>query len=258
MKQVSDVGVRFLANACPNLECVNGELPTHGSLCFALSRVVRIHILPIFVSLASGMCLLTDGVQRDFGHEGLQSLAKAECTKHIKRLNLHGCFRVSNISLKALSSMENLDCLVLSGCKSLSLEGMSHVFKTCTKLSLVSLASCGDCVTDAMLDVMGANLCRLKTLDLSEGIKVGRKGLRSLSQCSTLFSLNLSGCKKISNEAVLALGDGHYHPGIRELYLNRCTKLDDIVMTFIGDSFKDMSSSSGIVTLVTLALKGTK
>ena len=204
------------------------------------------------------MCLLTDGVQRDFGHEGLQALATADCCKSMKKVNLHGCFRVSDISLKYLSSMENLESLVLSGCKSILFEAISILFKSCLRLSHLSLATCGECITDAMIESIGSNVLHLKTLDLTDCIKVGRRGLKSLSRCSKLMSLNLSGCKRVSNEAILALGEGDFRPGIRELYLNRCVRLDDTVLTWIVDCFKDRSLCSGNVTLVTLALKGTK
>ena len=204
------------------------------------------------------MCLLTDGVRRDFGHEGLQSLANGDCSAHMKQLNLHGCFRVCRVALGALSSLKNMESLALSGCKSLSLEGINEIAKNCRKLSQISLAGCGECVTDAMIEILGASLERLKVLDLSDCIKVGKRSCKSISRCSALSSLNLSGCRKVCNEAILSLGEGTFRPGLRELFLNRCPKLNDASITWISDSFKDRLTSSGIVTLATLALKGTK
>jgi hypothetical protein len=54
------------------------------------------------------------------------------------------------------------------------------------------------------------------------------------------------------------LGEGNFLPGLRELFLNRCPKVNDTALIWIADSFKDSFTSSGIVTLTTLALKGTK
>lgn len=203
------------------------------------------------------MCLLTDGVQRDFGHEGLQSLANEESSVNMKRLNLHGCFRVCRVALGALSSLQSLESLALSGCKSLSFEGFSAIAKSCRKISQLSFAGCGECITDSMVQIIGS-LEQLKILDLSDCDKVGRRGCKGLSRCSALSSLNLSGCRKVCNEAILSLGEGYFFPGLRELFLNRCPKLNDTALTWIADSFKDRHTSSGIVTLTTLALKGTK
>lgn len=208
--------------------------------------------------VASGLCLITDGVHRDFGHEGLQSLAGSMSKNSLKKLNLHGCFRICKNSIKTLSSMKNLDKLVLSSCSSLSPKEMVALFKSCFHLTTLSLATCGECITDSILESIGANLKNLKVLDITDSFKVGRRGLRGLSYCTTLVSLNLSGCKRISNEAILCLGEGNFQPGIRELYLNDCLKLDDTALTWITDSFKDRNLLSGSVTLVTLALKGTK
>jgi hypothetical protein len=217
-------------------------------------------VFPFVLTLlpVSGLCLLTDGVQRNFGHEGLQSLSASQCRIHMKKLNLHGCFRISKYSVTALSSLENLSTLVLSSCKSLCPEAISALFQECRHISMLSFAKCGECVSDTMLESIGANLKNLKILDLTDSVKIGRKGIKSLSSCTSLVSLNLSGCRRTTNEAILGLGEGYFKPGLRELYLNNCTKLDDTALTWIADSFKDRALTSGNVTLITLSLMGTK
>ena len=154
--------------------------------------------------------------------------------------------------------MKTLEVLVLSSCKTLSSEAVTILFESCVHISMLSLAKCGECICDTMLESIGTNLRNLKVIDITDSVKVGRKGLKSLSRCTSLVSLNLSGCKRVSNEAILGLGEGHFKPGIRELYLNHCVRLDDTALTWIADSFKDRTLSSGSVTLITLALKGTK
>jgi hypothetical protein len=196
-------------------------------------------------------------VQRDFGHEGLQSLANEDSIMSMKRLNLHGCFRVCRVALSAISSLHSLESLALSGCTSLSFEGISAIAKSCVKLFHLSLAGCGECVSDSMITAI-SSFEKLKILDLSDCNKIGRRGCKSLSRCSALSSLNLSGCSNVCNEAILMLGEGNFLPGLRELFLNRCPKVNDTALIWIADSFKDSFTSSGIVTLTTLALKGTK
>lgn len=50
---------------------------------------------------ASGLYLLTDGMKREFGFEGLQSLS-ATCPE-LEALFLTGCFQVSALALKSIA-----------------------------------------------------------------------------------------------------------------------------------------------------------
>ena len=133
-------------------------------------------------------------------------MANSSSKTSVKKLNLHGCFHISKYSIKALSSMKTLEVLVLSSCKTLSSEAVTILFESCVHISMLSLAKCGECICDTMLESIGTNLRNLKVLDITDSVKVGRKGLKSLSRCTSLVSLNLSGCKRVSNEAILGLG----------------------------------------------------
>lgn len=203
--------------------------------------------------------MISDGVQRDFAHEGIQSLGGAKCAKSMKKVNLHGCFQMSNWALKALSAMTNLEHLVLSGCTKITLPGLSAVVKSCHNISFLSFASCGDCITNEIVEEMSKYLHNLKSLILSECGKISRKALVGISRFKKLRHLNLSGCKGVTNEAILALCDGNYTPGIRELYIDRCHHLDDNSLMWIVDSLHSASDKGkGYVSLTTLSMKGTK
>lgn len=207
------------------------------------------------VYLASGLALLTDGVDRNFGFEGIQSLGHEACRSSLRKLNLHGCFRVSKVALKSIASMVNLKSLTLSNCKSLCVDSLICIFRKCIHLAYLSFAGCGECISDSVLIAVGENLSQLKFLDASDCPKLTRSALKGLSLCKHLEHLNISGCKRICDEAILGLGEGHFEPGIVELHLNRCPKLSNIAVTWITDSFLD---ANGVVSIRTLALKGTK
>lgn len=194
-------------------------------------------------------------MDRNFGFEGIQSLGHEACRSSLRKLNLHGCFRVSKVALKSIASMVNLKSLTLSNCKSLCSDSLICIFRKCIHLVYLSFAGCGECISDSVLIAIGENLSQLKFLDASDCPKLTRSALKGLSLCKHIEHLNISGCKRICDEAILGLGEGHFEPGIVELHLNRCPKLSNIAVTWITDSFLD---ASGLVSIRTLALKGTK
>ena len=100
VNQITDVGVRHLALGCKKIERL----------------------------ILSGVYLLTNGMDRDFGLEGLQALAKEITT--LKSLNLANCFQVGAQSLGAVENdtgltelrygCQNIDAKAWDCCKALS------------------------------------------------------------------------------------------------------------------------------------------
>lgn len=209
-------------------------------------------------SEASGLYMLSDGSTRNFSLEGIQSIGKSKCGKTLKKINFHGCFQLSRIALKSVSEMRQLEVLGLSSCTDLSFEGMSLIVRSCPNIFSLSLASCGDCVTNTMLENITQHLCALKILNLMDCGKIGRRGLKGVSRCTFLSYLNLSGCSGVTNDAILALCSGTLLK-LSDLYLDRCHKVSNTALAWITDGLKD---SDGIdtsdVTLVKLSLRGTK
>eukprot|EP00984_Skeletonema_dohrnii_P026743 scaffold16135_cov126-Skeletonema_dohrnii-CCMP3373.AAC.3 len=228
VKRIGDVGIRYLATECSHIERLN----------------------------ASGLCMLSDGVDRKFAHEGLQSLGNSKCASTLKHLNLHSCPQVCNLSLVAISNFGALESLDLSGCTKLALTGASHIGKKCRHLSSLSLASCGDCVSNALFEAMILRLAFLKTVNLSFCKKISDRSLKALSKCQHLQTLDLTGCTAVTDTAILLLCEGTYiSPGLRNLFLAGCTKVTDTALSWIADGLKTID---GFLSLETLSLKGTK
>jgi len=203
--------------------------------------------------------MLSDGANRNFGFEGIQSMAKALCALTFKEFFFHGCFRISKVALSSLSVMGNVERLVLSGCTALDDNGMIELSKLCEKLKFLSLSACGNCVSNAMLLGMSTFLKSIQSLNLADCGKVGRQGLGSLSSCRTLRHLNLSGCVSVTNDAILGLCEGKFEPGLLSLLLERCPKVSDTALTWIINGLQDVRANvSGNVSLINLSLKGTK
>jgi len=227
LKRVSDVGIRCMA-ACHHLEALNG----------------------------SGLCMLSDGVDRSFGLEGTQALGASDCSATIKHLNLHGCALISTLSMKAIANFSNLETLDLSGCNKLTLAGSKHIGKSCTKIRVLSLAICGDCISNTVVEALVSNLNLLSTVNLQFCSKVGERSMKALSTCSELQRLDLTGCSGLTDQAILHLSEGNYSPGLRHLFLAQCSKIGDTSLSWITDGLKQ--TLDGCVSLETLSLKGTK
>ncbi|KAL7553593.1 hypothetical protein ACHAWF_016896 [Thalassiosira exigua] len=225
-RRVSDVGVRCLANGCRHLEALNG----------------------------SGLAMLSDGVDRAFGLEGLQALGKSNHA--LKHLNLHGCTLLSTLSMNAIGNFANLQTLVLSGCHRLTLGGARHIGKSCTRISSLSLASCGDCVTEPFVEALVLHSETLATVNLSFCPNVGDRSLKALAACENLQNLDLTGCTGITDQSILHLCEGNFCPGLRHLILAQCNKVGDTALSWITEGLKE--TLGGCVSLETLSLKGTR
>lgn len=199
--------------------------------------------------------MLSDGVGRNFALEGLQSLGNSKCTSTLKHLNLHACPQVCNLSLIAISHLVALESLDLSRCTKLTLVGASHIGKKCRRLNSINLASCGDCVTNALFEAIILRLSLLKTVNVSFCKKISDRSLKALSKCQNLKTLDLTGCTSVSDQSILFLCEGTYdNPGLRNLFLAGCTKVTDTSLSWIADGLKNMDGS---LSLETLSLKGT-
>ena len=227
VKRVGDVGLRFVSTGCCNLVHLN----------------------------VSGLTLLSDGVDRTFALEGLQSLGGSKCSSTLKYLNLHGCPQICNLALIAISNLSSLESLDLSGCTRLTLAGASYIGKKCLLLKSISLASCGDCVTNALFEAIILHARSLAVVNLSFCKKISERSLKAMSNYQNLQTLDLTGCASVSDTAILFLCEGTYNPGLKHLLMAGCSKITDTSLSWIADGLK---TKDGSLSLETLSLKGTR
>jgi hypothetical protein len=158
--------------------------------------------------------------------------------------------------MKAIAHFSNLETLNLSGCNKLTLDGARCVGKACRRITYLSLASCGDCISDALLESLVLHLELLTTANLSFCPKLSERSLKALSSCGHLDTLNLSGCAGVTDRAILHLSEGNFNPGLRHLFLAQCCRVGDTALSWITEGLKQ--KSDGYLSLETLSLKGTR
>ena len=227
LKRVTDVGLRFLVQGCGNLKNLN----------------------------CTGIYLLSDGMKRDFGFEGLQALGRSACATTLKSLNLTGCFQVSTVALKSLSMLVNVESLCLNGCVNLTTQGMAYMSDSMKHVQSLSLSYCGDCVSDAMMSRCLKRWTKLRSVTFTECENVGAGTLRGLSHCKNLRRVDLTGCLGVDDIALLPFTEADYWPGVAALYLTGCANVGDTGLSWISDGLKNSVNET---TIITLSLKGTK
>jgi F-box/leucine-rich repeat protein 14 len=136
---------------------------------------------------------------------------------------------------------------------------MAAIARGCGLLQQICLKSCGRCITDEMIKALRPLFLTLTHLDLTGCDNIGILALRELSHFHRLSHLNLSGCTGVDDNGIFALCEGDFHPGIRNLYLDRCFHVTNLSLSWITDSLKDRTlRGSTEVTLETLSFKDTK
>jgi Leucine-rich repeat (LRR) protein len=89
-------------------------------------------------------------------------------------LNLHGCRKITDVGLHALSNLLNLRQIVLSRCGVRTLQPLSK-------------------------------LSQLMTLNLSGCARVSDASLLNLSNCTQLRAVNVSHCKQVSKHGLASI-----------------------------------------------------
>ncbi|GBG27509.1 F-box/LRR-repeat protein 20 [Hondaea fermentalgiana] len=223
LKQVSDVGIRYLADGCKrlkHLECAN-------------------------------VYMLTDGVQRDFGIEGLQALVGA-CAD-LEYLGLAQCFQVGPRILRLLS--EGIDPLTElkssklgHALKGLCLRNMPRVSASALEpvltgrasgtLVKLDLAGC-EGMRDRVLRIIGRHCAALESLSLAGCAEISSRGITAMCRVSPrgrpLRDLNLSGCRHVGDLALLALSDAGYDPGLQRLNFRGCEGVSETGLAWLAE-----------------------
>ncbi|KDO31312.1 hypothetical protein SPRG_03928 [Saprolegnia parasitica CBS 223.65] len=219
-KNLSDVGLRFVSEGCPHL------------------KVLSLHQL----------YLISDGVKRNFGLEGLQAVA-ATCPQ-LSELDLAGCFQVVERALKSLGAgCRALVKVSLKGCYNTTPAGISHLLHGCPKLETLDLSNV-TLTSNLVLQDIATSSSHLKELTLAYCDRITDIGVRHLARLSDkLVLLNLSGCSHVTDVGLLAFIQSFRSPtpALSHLILNGCS--------LVTDEFVNQLAFA-CPTLLTLSLHG--
>ncbi|EQC33358.1 hypothetical protein SDRG_09334, partial [Saprolegnia diclina VS20] len=219
-KNVSDVGLRFVSEGCPHLKVLS----------------------------LRQLYLISDGVMRNFGLEGLQAVA-ATCPQ-LSELDLAGCFQVVERALKSLGAgCRELVKVSLKGCYNTTPCGISHLLHGCPKLETLDLSNVA-LTSNLVLHDIATSSSHLKELTLASCDRITDLGIRHLARLSDqLVVLNLSGCSHVTDVGLLAFIQSFRNPtpALSHLILNGCSLVTDEFVNQLAFACS---------TLLTLSLHG--
>ncbi|ETW10203.1 hypothetical protein, variant [Aphanomyces invadans] len=176
VKNISDVGLRFLSDGCPKLSLL--------------------HLKQLY--------LVSDGVKREFGLEGLQAVALS-CPA-LTDLDVSGCFQIVERSLQTIGAhCKALKRINLRGCVKATPTGLSSILQGCRALQHINFTAIEQCT----------NACD----------RITDNGLRYLHKIADqLVVLNLSGCTHITDAGLSAFVSSFRSTSsvLQQLILNGC------------------------------------
>eukprot|EP01047_Picozoa_sp_COSAG01_P016748 COSAG01_NODE_866_length_13045_cov_12.921288_6_plen_1707_part_00 len=191
-RSVTDVGVRVLAVACPQLTSLNlsGTSMTDEGLR-AVAAICR-HLSVLYLNECS---LVTA--------EGVHAVAAANA--QLTRLSLKECSSVTDEGIRVVAAAcPQLTWISLRGLVALMDEGLRVLAEKCTQLTEVSIYGCSQ-VTDEGVCAMTACL-QLTVLHLGGCTLVTDKGVREVAAtCSQLTVLGLDECALVTDEGICAV-----------------------------------------------------
>ncbi|KAA0148217.1 hypothetical protein FNF28_07475 [Cafeteria roenbergensis] len=206
-KRVGDVGVRHLAGGCPEL----------AELDFG------------------GLFLLSDGAQRGFAQEGLQALADA--APPIEALNLGGCTQVGDrVARRLPRAFPDLKRLALSACGGLTAPGLRDCLAGLPALTAVNLRSSREAVTDGVLAALASTArASLTSLCVADCSDVSDRGVSALARrCRSLQTLDMTGCKRLTDLSLFALADADLFPGLKDLSFRGCEGVTETGVSWLA------------------------
>ncbi|RHY97733.1 hypothetical protein DYB35_002086 [Aphanomyces astaci] len=180
-KNISDVGLRFLSDGCP--------------------RLSLLHLKQLY--------LVSDGVKREFGLEGLQAVAQS-CR------DVSGCFQIVERSLHSIGThCTSLKKINLRGCVSATSVGLSYVLQGCASLVHVNFTAIEQC-TNAVVQEIAKCCGALKELILAQCVRVTDSGLRRIYP--------IEGCTQITDVGLSAFVSSFRSTSsaLQQLILNGC------------------------------------
>ncbi|XP_037955145.1 dynein regulatory complex subunit 6 [Teleopsis dalmanni] len=115
--------------------------------------------------------------------------------KGLRSLNLSGCTKITDVSLKYGLKLLELQCLILSNCQQISIVGMEALVLNCPSIQELNLSNCY-CINDKSLQVITTKLTRLRSLNISGCSQLTDHSLDAiLINCKCLHTLSVHRCR---------------------------------------------------------------
>lgn len=275
---VGDDGLTYLSKSlqrldvskCRNVSCTG--IISLASVSSHLCQLTLAYCIPVTNALLASFqhfgrlqTIKFDGCM--ISSTALESIGK-RC-KSLREISLSKCIGVTDNGISAIAACcTELNKLDLTCCRDLTDIAIKAVATSCRYLSCLMMESCG-LVTERSLTMLGEGCPLLRELDLTD-CRINDKGLKSISRCSELITLNLGLCLNISAEGIIHIGaccsnlqelDLYRSVGIRDAGLeaiaNGCPRLRSINLSYcINVTDYAMKSLSRLKKLHNLEVRG--
>ncbi|EDX06245.1 F-box/LRR-repeat protein 2 [Drosophila simulans] len=154
----------------------------------------------------------------DFEGHNIQQL------RGLRSLNLRGCNKISDVSLKYGLKHIELTRLMLSNCQQISLLGMEAMASSCPSIEELDLSDCYN-ITDKTIQVVTAKLPRLKALHISGCSQLTEHTLDAIiTNCSCLQTLSIYRCRSMYQDLEERLSGVKT---LRNLNMDNLTSIDN-------------------------------
>lgn len=120
--------------------------------------------------------------------------------KGLRKLNLRGCNKISDVSLKYGFIFLELRNLLLSNCQQISVVGMEAMVQNCPSIEELDLSDCYN-INDKTIEVVTKHLKRLRSLHISGCTQLTDHSLDSIVvNCKVLHTLSVFRCRRMYSD----------------------------------------------------------
>uniref|UniRef100_T1GNE4 F-box domain-containing protein n=1 Tax=Megaselia scalaris TaxID=36166 RepID=T1GNE4_MEGSC len=154
-----------------------------------------------------------------FEDEGsLKDSMSIDQIKGLQSLNLKGCNKITDVSLKYGLKLLELRKLFLSNCQQISLVGLNALVKNCPSIEELDLSDCYN-INDKTVESITCNLKRLKVLNISGCTQLTDHSLDSI------LSLSIFRCRCICTDIESRLSS---LSSLRTINMDRSGNIDNV------------------------------
>lgn len=154
----------------------------------------------------------------DFEGHNIQEL------RGLRSLNLRGCNKISDVSLKYGLKHIELSRLLLSNCQQISLLGMEALVTNCPALEILDLSDCYN-INDQGIKIITEKLKRLRSLDISGCSQLTDHSIDAIIvNCACLQTLSIYRCRRMYTDIEDRLSGVRT---LRNLYMDNMNSIDN-------------------------------
>ncbi|XP_030563428.1 EIN3-binding F-box protein 1 isoform X1 [Drosophila novamexicana] len=204
-------------NACPPSDSFTGSLQSIkiSLRSKAEEEIVRDAKRKQAMFAAYEMNLIND---EDFEGHNIQEL------RGLRSLNLRGCNKISDVSLKYGLKHLELNRLLLSNCQQISLLGMEALVNNCPAIEMLDLSDCYN-ISDQGIKIITEKLQRLRSLDISGCSQLTDHTIDAIIvNCACLETLSIYRCRRMYTDIEDRMSDVRT---LRNLYMDNINSIDN-------------------------------